>query len=61
MIFVSDQEGKRGVIPGNTPALLENMFTGGPDGGPATPGGPIPGALIGALGKPVGGGGGGLL
>lgn len=43
----------------NSPAFLENMLTGGPPpGGPVGPPGPGIGAI---LGKPEGGGGGGLL
>lgn len=48
-------------VTGDIPALLENIFTGGPAAGPPAPGGPIPGPPIGTLGKLVGGGGGGLL
>lgn len=42
-------------MTGDIPALLENILTGGPIDGP------IPRPPIGALGKLVGGGGGGLL
>lgn len=48
-------------VTGDIPALLENILTGGPIAGPPAPGGPIPRPPIGALGKLVGGGGGGLL